>query len=392
MSDTVEPVVLVVDDTETNVDILLELLGDEYDVRVAMDGLSAMEQIAHQAPDLVLLDIMMPGMSGIEVLEKLKNDLHLRHIPVIMISAVDEMKTVVHCIEHGAEDYLQKPFEPVLLRARIRASLEKKRFHDAEQDYLRTIMETQEILNDDLKEAAEYVRSLLPEPLSGSVAARWRFIPSTHLGGDAFGYYWLDDEHFVIFLLDVCGHGVGAALLSISIMNVIRSGSLPGTDFTDPSAVLDALNKRFQMDTQHDKYFTAWYGVYHSKTGLLTYGNAGHPPPVLFNGPSEKEALVHKLRAPGQPIGWELESVYENDSCQCDDFARLYVFSDGVYEIKKPAGAMLTYYEFVQLLGVPAGHPRGIDEIVSSVCALQGSEHFVDDFSLLEINFSEKSD
>jgi phosphoserine phosphatase RsbU/P len=389
MTDTSEQSILIVDDTEANVDILVEMLGDEYDIRVAMDGRSALEQIAQQAPDLVLLDIMMPVMSGIEVLEELKQDQVLRHIPVIMISAVEEIKTVVHCIEKGAEDYLPKPFEPVLLRARIRASLEKKRFHDAEQRYLYTIMETQEILNNDLLEAAEYVRSLLPEALSmGPIAARWCFIPSTHLGGDAFGYHWLDDDHFVMYLLDVCGHGVGAALLSISIMNMIRSGSLPNATFHDPGSVLKALNERFQMDTQHDKYFTIWYGVYHKGTRRLVFGSAGHPPPVLITGPSGKESIVQKLKAVGAPIGWDIDNIFENASCQCDDSARLYIFSDGTYEIKKSGGALMTHQEFTEVLAASAEKGTGaLDEIVSAVRGIQGSESFDDDFSLLEITF-----
>ena len=129
--------VLVVDDNEVNRDLLARRLQRQgHVVTVAEDGLQALEMLRRDPFDLVLLDIMMPQMNGYQVLENLKADEKLRHIPVIMISAVDDIDSVVRCIELGAEDYLSKPFNPVLLRARISACLEKKRLRDKEQAYL----------------------------------------------------------------------------------------------------------------------------------------------------------------------------------------------------------------------------------------------------------------
>jgi adenylate cyclase len=125
--------ILAVDDTPTNLSLLAELLGDRYRVRVATNGAKALELASVNPPDLILLDVMMPGLNGFEVLEHIRADARLRHIPVIMISAVDEIDSVIRCIELGAEDYLPKPFNPTLLRARIGASLERKRLHDAVQ-------------------------------------------------------------------------------------------------------------------------------------------------------------------------------------------------------------------------------------------------------------------
>ncbi len=120
-----ECTILIVDDTETNIDILVDILGDDYDISVAMDGQSALEFIRDDPPDLILLDIIMPVMDGFQVLEQLKMDPRLRKIPVIVISAIDEMANVNKCIEIGAEDYLPKPFNPELLKARIGVVLEK---------------------------------------------------------------------------------------------------------------------------------------------------------------------------------------------------------------------------------------------------------------------------
>ena len=203
---------LVVDDNEMNRDMLSRRLEREgYTVSVAENGRQALDLVRVQRFDLVLLDLMMPELDGFAVLERMKADDHLRHIPVIMISALDELGSVVRCIEIGAEDYLPKPFEPTLLRARIGACLEKKQLRDQEQRTYQALVKTQKNLAAELAEAAEYVKSLFPAPLTGDVSADWRFIPSTQLGGDAFGYHWLDADHFAMYLLDVCGHGVGAA-------------------------------------------------------------------------------------------------------------------------------------------------------------------------------------
>jgi sigma-B regulation protein RsbU (phosphoserine phosphatase) len=117
-------------------------------------------------------------------------------------------------------------------------------------------------LNEDLSDAADYVKTILPEPINeGPVRSNWEFIPSESLGGDAFGYHWLDKDNFAIYLLDVSGHGVSAALLSATIMNVLRSHALPRVDFCEPDQVLSALNRSFPAEENNDMFFTIWYGV-----------------------------------------------------------------------------------------------------------------------------------
>jgi adenylate cyclase len=127
-----EPTLLVVDDNEDNRYTLTRRLGREgfSNIATATNGREALELLRAKPIDLVLLDIMMPDMNGYEVLEHLKADPQLRHIPVIMISAVDEIESVIRCVELGAEDYLSKPFNPTLLRARVGATLERKKLHD----------------------------------------------------------------------------------------------------------------------------------------------------------------------------------------------------------------------------------------------------------------------
>ncbi len=155
-----EGCVLVVDDNEVNRDLLARRLQRQgHAVSVAEDGFQALEMMRSAPFDLVLLDIMMPQMNGYQVLENLKADEKLRHIPVIMISAVDDIDSIVRCIELGAEDYLSKPFNPVLLKARIGACLEKKRLRDKEQAYLQKLAEEQ-------SKSERLLLNILPGPIA----------------------------------------------------------------------------------------------------------------------------------------------------------------------------------------------------------------------------------
>src|SRR3984885_2507544 len=129
-------------------------------------------------------------------------------------------------------------------------------------------------LQRELRDAERYVLAILPAPVAEPIAVDWLFAPSTELGGDSFGYYWIDGEHFALYLLDVCGHGVGSALLSITVANTLRSGALQNTDFRRPEEVLSSLNQAFQAENQNGLYFTIWYGVYHRPTGTLRYASA----------------------------------------------------------------------------------------------------------------------
>src|SRR5208282_1705214 len=381
---------LIVDDNEANRALLARRLRRQgYTVSLAENGRQALEKLRARRFDLVLLDVIMPEMGGYHVLEKMKQDPLLRHVPVIMISALDDLEMLARCIEKGAEDYLSKPFDAVLLRARIGSSLEKKRLHDHEEQTYRALVESQKHLAAELAEAAGYVKSLLPPPLQGEVTTDWRYIPSSELGGDAFGYRWVDADHFAIFLLDVCSHGVGAALLSISVMNLLRSQNLPDVDFRNPAGVLTALNRTFAMESQNNLYFTMWYGVVDKSTRRLRYSSGGHPPAILVTGPGPAGAQVEKLKTSGPPVGTFADSVYAVQETTLQPFHRLFVFSDGAYEIVRPDGSMLTLEEFIQhLAGRVAG---GSDNLAATLSYLENARRlstFEDDLALLEFSLS----
>jgi PAS domain S-box-containing protein len=248
------------------------------------------------------------------------------------------------------------------------------------QRMLETLEQTQSRLEGELAEAATYVRSLLPEPMRGEIETDWCYLPCSHLGGDGFGYHWLDDETLALYLLDVSGHGVGSALLSSSVLNVLRQQLLATTDFHDPGAVLAGLNRAFPMDRNNEKYFTIWYGVYHRPSRMLTFASGGHHAALLLPESGEGAGLQSR----GAVIGVVPDLKYPSAKMEIPPQAELYVFSDGVYEIARPDGSWQSWHEFSHFL--EQDRPV-IETIVQRMREVHGAADFEDDFSLLKMKF-----
>ena len=242
----------------------------------------------------------MPDIDGLTLVKFFRANPATRDVPLIVLSSKEEPTIKAAGLRPGANDYLVKLPDKLELVARVR-------YHS--RGYIARWSATRPTpagrkpaaLAEEVAQAARYVHSLLPEPLDGAtVQMDWRFVPSTQLGGDMFGYHWLDADHLAIYLLDVSGHGVGASLLAVSAANLLSAESLPGTDFRDPGQVLARLNDVFQMEKQDKKYFTIWYGVYQRPQRTLTYCNAGHPPALLFTGPAPRPPPCQQLGPPAR--------------------------------------------------------------------------------------------
>jgi len=250
-----------------------------------------------------------------------------------------------------------------------------------------------EQLNQELSEAAAYVNEALPAPITkGQIKIDWRFIPSASLGGDIFGYHWIDDEHFAIYLIDVSGHGVGAALLSISIINLLRSHSIPNADYKDPGQVLESLNTTFPSEENNDMFFTMWYGVYNKMTRELTYASGGHPPALLLRERPEstsRESVLTQLRTRNHAIGALPGITFQTQTHQIEERSILYVFSDGVYEVERDDGSMWEFSEFSKFVLQPVSENQSkIEGLYNRVKSLTKSDNFEDDFTIVEVSFA----
>jgi serine phosphatase RsbU (regulator of sigma subunit) len=239
--------------------------------------------------------------------------------------------------------------------------------------------------------AIEYVHALLPAPMhEGPVRADWVYEPCARLGGDAFGYFPLGSRHFVAFMIDVAGHGVAAAMHSVSILNVLRQRALPDVDFCEPSQVLRRLNAMFQMEQHDEMYFTMWYGVFDSATRELRYASAGHHPAYVVEPGSRHARPVH---CPGPIVGMLPDHAFAEERTTLDPGARLCLFSDGVFEVVTDEGVPWTLGRFVSCLGLPAtgvdSEPRRLYEHARAVSHDHG---FDDDVSIVAIEFGVPAD
>ncbi|MGB7445064.1 MAG: SpoIIE family protein phosphatase [Coleofasciculaceae cyanobacterium] len=244
------------------------------------------------------------------------------------------------------------------------------------------------MLQSELNQAADYVRSLLPPPLTEPIAIEQQFTPSLQLGGDIFDYYWLDSNHLVLYLLDVAGHGVRPALLSVSVLNLLRTQSLYNTDFYQPWTVLAELNRLFQIKENGDEYFTIWYGVYNRLKQQLIYSCAGHPPALLLSQ-TTKPTSARRLSTRSLPIGMLPEAKYKDNTCQIIPGSTLYIFSDGVYEIRQLNSEVWGLNTFIDFLTDHHQNSNGdLEQVLHHIQNLNRNQALDDDFSLLKINLN----
>jgi phosphoserine phosphatase RsbU/P len=375
--------ILIIDD-DPSIQILLKrtLHSQGYEVAVASNGEQGLSQARELRPGLVLCDWNMPGMTGLEVCRRVKTTPELSTTIFILLTARTSLEDRVEGLDAGADDFLSKPVEMAELKARVRAGL---RLHQLSRD----LQQQKQLLEAELAEAAEYVSSILPERMAGPpVTIDARFIPSRQLGGDGFDYYWLDSEHLAIYLLDASGHGLRAALPTLSVLNLLRSRALPRINYYQPSDVLRGLNETFQMTQRNDKYFTIWYGVYNRFTRKLTYASAGHPPAILLSGMPASFVRIQRLKTLGLPVGMFPDVDYVDECCEVSERSTLYIFSDGIYEINQSDGTVWGLEPFIKLLADCKSDKVGdLDHILQALQAVNPKDYFDDDLSLLEINF-----
>ena len=374
--------ILIIDDDRSIQMFLKRILEKQgYQVITASTGEEGILRTLDSPPALIICDWIMPGLSGIEVCNIIKKDPKLSTTFFILLTSLDSVANRVKGLDAGADDFISKPIEHNELQARVRAGL---RLHQLSQD-----LQTQKLLLEtELAEATEYVKSLLPLPVNKPLSIQFKFLPSRQLGGDCFDYNWLDADTLAIYLLDVAGHGLKATLPSISVLNLLRSRALKDLNYYQPSEVLAALNNTFQMNYQNDKYFTIWYGVYNRVSRQLTYSSAGHPPAIILSGNSPTHTEVKRLKTPGMPVGMFPEAKYTDAYCQIEKSSILYIFSDGAYEITQLNGTLWSLEGFIQILiSLQYSVDNQLDYILDYLINLNSKETFEDDLSILQVKF-----
>lgn len=361
--------VLVVDDVADNRDLLsrrLRRLGIGH-VAEAADGEAALALLAADSFDLVLLDIMMPGLDGFGVLERLRSQGRLHELPVVVISALNEMEAVVRCIGLGAEDFLTKPFDPVLLRARVTAVLEKQALRFAMQKELaRKRVE--------LADARALQLALLPRPLRvGALHASAALVPAREVGGDLVDMLGLADGRLLLAIGDVSDKGAGAAFFMARAHSVLRSlATRPDADalFDDPARAMAAANDALARDNEACMFVCLWLAVVVPGSGELRYVRAGAVPPWLRRA----DGSLLRLAEDGGPALGLLEGApYVSSAAQLSAGDALLAVTDGITEAAAEDGPLFgdagveTWLaatrapSLADLLAIARAHERGAE-------------------------------
>ena len=369
--------ILLVDDTPANLRLLAQILnGRGYHVRAVTSGMRALESVRHAAPNLILLDIRMPEMSGFEVCERLKASEKTKDIPVIFLSALDDIQDKVRAFELGGIDYITKPFqiEEVLARVETHLALRKlqSQLQEANQRYAR-----------ELTLAGQIQASFIPRtpPSLPGWECACQLLPAQETSGDFYDLISLPGGRLAILIADVLDKGAGAALFMALNLSLLRSAleSHPGS----PGQVFEAVNRHILVDTQTDQFVTVFLGILDIAQGKLVYANAGHWPPVLALGNADGDLL--ELRRTGWPLGIEEPSYWEEKEILLQPGDVLALYTDGVNEAQSPGGE---YYGIPRLketvldaIHKPAEEILG--KILSGVQQFTGKERGEDDIALL---------
>lgn len=285
----------------------------------------------------------------------------------------------------GSQDGVVASFrvidEEVAAEDRARLQIDQR---DAQNRSLTRMLQAQtDRLTAELDSAARYVASILPGYLSGPVEVTSRYVPSRELGGDIYDYRWVDDDHLIVYLVDVSGHGVESAMVSVSVHNLLRSGTIAVETLLHPDEVLAELNRLFHMERQGGNYFTAWYGVYQASSRTLRFSSAGHPPALALTA----ESAPSRLATDSIPVGVFEEAGFEVRDYIVPPGADILLYSDGAFELTETGGKPWPLNRFVDLYGRTAHAPDWtVDDLIRRVLTHSDSGLFEDDCTLVRLH------
>ncbi|MFM7674349.1 MAG: PP2C family protein-serine/threonine phosphatase [Synechococcus sp.] len=381
--------ILAIDDDRLILRVIRRCLESAgYAVITSQDGEQGLEQVLLHHPQIVICDWQMEPINGLELCHRIKETPGLEDTFFCLLTSRSSVEDRVTGLDAGADDFLCKPVAADELLARVRSAVRLFRANERQRRLAARLQQQTDRLHAELAQAAAYVHSLLPGDLQEPVRSASCFLPSTELAGDCFHYYWLD-PHLLLYLLDVSGHGLAAALPSISVHNLLRSTAIPARTLLDPAALLGELNGMFQMERQNSQYFTVWCGVYHAPSRSLTYASGGHPPALGFIPAPEGGFTLLPLGTGGMAVGLFEEARYRSEAVTLPPGSALLIYSDGAYELPLGEGSTGTLPAFQELVcQLQQESDSSIDDLVAALRARAVGGRFADDCSLVQARFS----
>jgi sigma-B regulation protein RsbU (phosphoserine phosphatase) len=376
MKDLSECRILIVDDVKANVDVLVQALRGEYKLSIALDGENALRNAEKNPPDLVLLDIMMPGIDGYEVCRRLRANEQTRDIPIMFLSSLEDVQDKTRGFEMGANDYLTKPFEILEVKARVRSLVKAKAYADA----------VREAMERDLSIAREIQMGILPSDLSTRTNGTRLDIhaiiePAKHVGGDLF------EVLRVVVIGDVSGKGIPAALFMAVAVTLVRTMA---RQYDRPEEILLRLNDELAAQNPQGMFVTMACLVLDARSGRVVGANAGHNPLVLL-GPGKPPRFVFEASGtvagifPGNEITSEPLDLASGD--------RLVLYTDGVTEAFNSEGKMFGNDRLLESLADAPGKNAAqiVTGLLGAVRSFAAQTPQSDDITILTVGYASEA-
>jgi len=367
--------VLLVDDAKANLDILVEGLKADHKLSLALNGETALQIATRTPPDLVLLDIMMPGMDGYEVCRRLRESPETAEVPIMFLSSLEEVQNKTKGFEVGANDYLTKPFEMLEVKARVRSLLKAKAYADA----------VKEKIAYDLRIAREIQMGILLPDVSAvtegtEIEAHAILEPAQAVGGDLYDVLRTPDGKIVVVMGDVSGKGIPAALFMAVTVTLVRAMA---SDSKTPEELLRRVSDSLTTQNPRNMFVTLLCGIYEPASGQLTYASAGHPAAVLVRGGKASLLPTEPDLAAGIMAGIAVQS--QSVTLEPGDLVVLY--TDGVTEAFNAAGDLYGDARLLDALAQESGHgaTEATDLLLRSVREHAGTHPQSDDIAILTL-------
>ena len=379
MKDLSESRILIVDDVKTNIDILVQALRDEYKLSVALDGAAALRSVEKNAPDLVLLDIVMPGLDGYEVCRQLRAQESTRELPVMFLSALEDVKDKTRGFEVGGNDYLTKPFEVLEVKARVRSLLKAKAYADA----------VREAMARDLRIAREIQMGILPADLAAATKGTGLDVhaviePARQVGGDLYEVLRASDDRIVVALGDVSGKGIPAALFMAVAVTVLRTLA---RQIAEPDEILRRLNDELAEQNPRGMFVTLQCLVFDLAHRRVSCAGAGHHQLAIVS-PGRPPRLA--CWSSGRPAGLMPFNPVERETLPLEPGDTFVLFSDGVSEAMNTADEFYGEERLLSVLSADSGASAAdiVTRVLADVRAFAADAKQSDDITVLAARYA----
>jgi len=387
-ADDGKPTVLAVDDTPENLDVVKGILSDDYHIKVAVNGHIALKIAQAQSPDLILLDIMMPEIDGYEVCRQLKASPDTRDIPVIFLTAKGETADEAEGFKLGAADYILKPVNPPLLKARVKTHLALKHNMDELQAAYSVINRQKERMEQELNVGRDIQLSMVPDtfpafPDREEIDIHGLLKPAREIGGDFYDYFFIEREKLCVVVGDVSGKGVPAALFMAVAKTMIKSTAV---DDHSPASIMTRVNDEISQDNPNCMFITLFLGILNTATGEMQYTNAGHPYPSIKRSGGSQEVLA---QVHGPVVGAMDGMAYGEGGLHFGQGDQLLVFTDGITEAMDLDDQLYGEKRVVELFDAvtETASEAVVSATLDSVEAFAGEAEQADDITILSLRY-----